>query len=177
MTITTNYQKNKALMTDFHHVAALATRRKRVIRERIFFGVLGVLGLLCGILLFFVGEDVSEYAMAVLGTLAGVHFFVRSLFYYQYLSFFTRRRMIKEMDTITYTFEDEYVSVDTSLEHCENPYRAFQGIYESRHIFLLMLTNRVGYVIAKEDLSEQELVQFRALLEVRFDVPLIYYDV
>ena len=177
MTITTNYQKNKAVVNDFFHVVTLATRRKKVRIERIFYTALGVLGLWAAVVLFFVGEDIAEYTMAVLGTLAGIHFFLRGVFYYQYAGLFSRRRMIKEMDEIKYTFAEECVMVDSSLEHCESPYHVFQGIYESKRIFVLLLTQRIGYIIAKEDLSEEELSELRAILKAKFEVPLIYYDV
>ncbi len=143
MTITTNYQKNKAVVNDFFHVVTLATRRKKVRTERIFYTALGVLGLWAAVVLFFVGEDIAE----------------------------------KEMDEIKYTFAEECVMVDSSLEHCESPYHVFQGIYESKRIFVLLLTQRIGYIIAKEDLSEEELSELRAILKAKFEVPLIYYDV
>ena len=76
MTITTNYETNQALMTDFHHVTALATRRGRVLALRIFYTVFGLLGLGNGILLLLIfdeidGNPTSTLAIAVLGVLFG----------------------------------------------------------------------------------------------------------
>ena len=55
--------------------------------------------------------------------------------------------------------------------------RLFCGIYESRRIFALLMTPRVGYIIAKTDLSEEQMQELRTLLQEHFEVPLIYYDV
>ena len=72
MTITTNYETTQALMTDFHHVTALATRKGRVLAQRIFYTVFGLLGLGNGILLLLIfgeidGNPASTLAIAVLG--------------------------------------------------------------------------------------------------------------
>ncbi len=39
------------------------------------------------------------------------------------------------------------------------------------------MTPRVGYIIAKTDLSEEQMQELRTLLQEHFEVPLIYYDV
>ena len=46
-----------------------------------------------------------------------------------------------------------------------------------KRIFALLLTPRTGYIIAKTDLSEEQMQELRALLQERFEVPLIYYNV
>ena len=69
------------------------------------------------------------------------------------------------------------MTIDDALEHCTHAYSAFCGIYESRRIFALLMTPRVGYIIAKTDLSEEQMQELRTLLQEHFEVPLIYYDV
>ena len=177
MTVRTSYQRNKSLFTDFQHVAALAMRRNRVRAVRIFYGIFGVLGVLCGAVLLFIGGASSNYVMAALGLLFGAYFLVRALFYYRYLGFFTSRMMTKQVDTVTYTIDEDTVIIDDALEHCTHAYSAFCGIYESRRIFALLMTPRVGYIIAKTDLSEEQMQELRTLLQEHFEVPLIYYDV
>ena len=174
MTITTDYRKNKALMTDFHHVVGLAVRRKKVLAQRVFYSIFGVLGLASGVLLLVIDSD---HAVALLGLLAGAFFAVRAVFYYQYLGFLSARLMLKQVDSVRYTFDDEGVTIDDALEHCVHPYHVFQGIYESRRTFVLLITNRIGYIIAKTDLSDEEISALRALLNARFEVPLKYFDV
>ena len=174
MTFTTDYRKNKKLMTDFHRVAALAMRRWRVLSQRIFYGVFGVLGIGCGIVLLVAGIEIP---IALLGLLVGAYFISRMLFYYQYLGFFSGRLMAERVDHVQYTFGDEGVEIDDALEHCVHPYHVFHGIYESRRIFLLLVTNRIGYIIAKSDLSAEQETALRAILKERFEVPLVYYDV
>ncbi len=173
MTITTDYRKNKALMQDFHRVVAYAVRRKRVLAQRIFYGVFGVLGTAAGLLLLPVGGYVPA---ALVGLLAGVFFLVRCVFYYQYLGFFSARLMVRQVDSVRYTFGDDGVTIDDALEHCVHPYHVFQGVYESRRTFVLLLTGRIGYIIAKDDLSADETAALRALLEERFEAPLVVYD-
>ena len=177
MTVQTSYQKNKSLFTDFHHVAALATRRRRVLATRIFYGIFGVLGILCGVVLLFIGGDTRNYVMAALGLLFGAYFLIRALFYYRYLGFFTSRMMTKQVDMVTYTIDEDTVIIDDAMEHCEHPCHVFLGIYESRRLFVLMLTKRQGYFIAKENLEAGQEEELRALLEARFETPLQYFDI
>ena len=187
MTITTNYETNQALMTDFHHVTALATRRGRVLALRIFYTVFGLLGLGNGILLLLIfdeidGNPTSTLAIAVLGVLFGAYFLFRAVFYYPYLGFFSRYMMRKRLSgrvslEVRYTFGGAGMAIDDALEHCTHAYSAFCGVYESRRIFALLLTPRTGYIIAKTDLSEEQMQELRALLQERFEVPLIYYNV
>ena len=177
MTVRTSYQRNKSLFTDFHHVAALATRRRRVLATRIFYGIFGVLGILCGVVLLFIGGDTRNYVMAALGLLFGAYFLVRALFYYRYLGFFTSRMMTKQVDTVTYTIDEDTVIIDDALEHCEHPCHVFLGVYESRRLFVLMLTKRQGYFIAKEDLAEGQEEALRQRLKTQFEAPLQYFDV
>ena len=174
MTITTDYRKNKALMTDFHHVVGLAVRRKKVLAQRVFYSIFGILGIAAGALLLFIGENP---AVAFLGLLAGGFFAFRAVYYYQYLGFFSARLMTKQVDSVQYTFDDEGVTIVVALEHCTHPYHVFQGVYESRRTFVLLVTNRIGYIIAKTDLSEGEITALRALLKERFEAPLTYFDV
>ena len=70
-----------------------------------------------------------------------------------------------------------FTSIDDALEHCEHPYHVFHGIYEARRVFVLLVTTRIGYVIAKSDLSEGETEQLRALFKEKFEQPLVYFDV
>ena len=173
MTITTDYKKNKALLADFNHVVARAVRRRRTMGMRIFCGIFGVLGLVAGGLLLWIGEDIP---IAILGLVAGAFFAFRAVFYYQYIGFLAGRLLTKRVDQVVYTFDDEGVSVDNALEHCEHPYHVFEGVYESRRLFVLLVTNRVGYLIAKSDLKGEEIEALRALLQTRFEVPLTTYD-
>lgn len=173
MTITTDYRKNKELMTDFQRVVGQAVRRKKVLAQRVFYAIFGILGLAAGILLLPTGENLPG---AVLGLLVGAFFAVRAVFYYQYLGFFSARLMVKQVDHVTYTFDDEGVTIDDALEHCVHPYHVFKGIYESRRTFVLLVAERIGYVIAKGDLSEGELTALRALFRERFEAPLTYFD-
>ena len=186
MTITTNYETTQALMTDFHHVTALATRKGRVLAQRIFYTVFGLLGLGNGILLLLIfgeidGNPASTLAIAVLGMLFGAYFLFRAVFYYPYLGFFRkyvmRRRLSGRVSEVRYTFDKAEMTIDDALEHCTHAYSAFCGIYESRRIFALLMTPRVGYIIAKTDLSEEQMQELRTLLQEHFEVPLIYYDV
>lgn len=177
MTVRTSYQRNKSLFTDFQHVAALAMRRSRVRAVRIFYGIFGVLGVLCGAVLLFIGGASSNYVMAALGLLFGAYFLVRALFYYRYLGFFTSRMMTKQVDTVTYTIDEDTVIIDDALEHCEHPCHVFLGVYESRRLFVLMLTKRQGYFIAKEDLAEGQEEALRQRLKTQFEAPLQYFDV
>lgn len=176
MKVVTSYKKYKGLMTDFHHVVAQATRRGRVIGQRIFYGIFGFLGIASGCTLLFIATDRTEYSVAALGLIFGIYFAIRCLFYYQYLGFFTGRMMTKEIDEVIYTFDEEKVVIDNALEHCEHPYHVFFGVYESKRIFVLMVTKRIGYIIAKADFTQEELERFRALLCDRFEVPLKQFD-
>ena len=177
MTISTSYQKNQNLMTDFHHVVSSATNPKRVVGQRVFYSIFGVLGISCGALLLALAEETSNYIMAVLGLLFGVYFAARAIFYYQYLGFFSARVMTKQIDEVTYRFEDDVLVIDDAVEHCEHPYHVVQGIYESKRTFVILITNRVGYIIAKNDLTEEEMLKLRNIFENKFEVPLVYYDV
>lgn len=177
VTITTDYKKNKKLMTDFHRVVGTALRRRKVIAQRIFYGIFGVLGIFSGISLLLIAEETSDWTIAFLGLLFGIYFFIRAVFYYQWLGFFSGRMLVKEVSTVQYTFGEETVSIDNALEHCEHPYHVFTGLYEARRIFVLMVTPRVGYVIDKAAFSEEALAQFRALMAEKFEVPPVQYDI
>ena len=186
MTITVDYLKNCHRMKDFQHVVALATRKGRVLGQRIFYAIFGVLGLGSGVLLLLIydqleGDGVSSILIAVLGLLAGAFFAVRALFYYQYLGFFSgrvmRKRLAGYVSEVRYTFGEEEMTVDDALEHCSHPYSVFQGCYESRRLFVLLLTPRTGYFISKEDLEPGEEEALRALLTERLSKPPVYYDV
>ncbi len=174
MTILTDYKKHKALMKDFHHVVALAVRKRRVLAQRIFYSIFGFLGIAAGILVLAIGGNM---AIGLVGIAAGIFFAVRALFYYAYLGFMSGRLMAKQIDTVRYTFDKENVIIDDALEHCEHPYHVFHGIYEARRVFVLLVTTRIGYVIAKSDLSEGETEQLRALFKEKFEQPLVYFDV
>lgn len=174
MVVRTNYKKNKKLFADFQHVVALAVRRRRVLGERIFCGIFGVLGVTAGVVLLALGENL---ALAAAGIIFGAYFLIRALFYYRYLGFLTGRMMTNRVDVVEFTLDENTVMIDDALEHCEHPCHVFLGVYESRRIFVLLLAYRQGYFIAKEDLSEEEITQLRALLQKNFEVPLRYFDV
>lgn len=177
VTITTDYKKNKKLMTDFHRVVGTALRRRKVIAQRIFYGIFGLLGIFSGISLLLIATDSTKYSVAALGLLFGAYFFIRAAFYYQWLGFFSGRMLVKEVSTVQYTFKEDKVVIDNALEHCEHPYHVFTGLYEARRIFVLMVTPRVGYVIEKAAFSEEALAQFRTLMAEKFEVPLVQYDI
>lgn len=177
MTITTDYKQNKKLMTDFQRVVGQALRRRKVLAQRIFYGIFGVLGIFSGIVLLLIAEKTAEFALAFLGLLFGIYFFIHAAFYYQWLGFFSGRMLVKEVSEVKYTFEQDQVVIDDALEHAEHPYHVFTGLYEARRIFVLMVTSRVGYVIAKDALSEEELARFRALISEKFEIPLVQYDI
>ena len=85
--------------------------------------------------------------------------------------------MTKQVDTVTYTIDEDTVIIDDALEHCEHPCHVFLGVYESRRLFVLMLTKRQGYFIAKEDLAEGQEEALRQRLKTQFEAPLQYFDV
>lgn len=174
MVIRTNYQKNKKFFADLIHVVTLVNRRGRVLAERIFCGFFGVLGVAAGAMLLGMGEN---YALAVAGLLFGLYFLMRAFFYYRYVGFLSQRMMSGRVDVVEYTLDDDGVTIDDALEHCTHPYHVFLGVYESRRIFVLLLDKRQGYFIAKEDLSEEELMQLRGLIQQHFEMPLRYFDV
>ncbi len=144
MTITTNYETTQALMTDFHHVTALATRKGRVLAQRIFIQSLAcwvwAMGFCCCSFWEIDGNPASTLAIAVLGMLFGAYFLFRAVFYYPYLGFFSkyvmRRRLSGRVSEVRYTFDKAEMTIDDALEHCTHAYSAFCGIYESRRIFL-----------------------------------------
>ena len=174
MVIRTNYQKNKKFFADLIHVVTLVNRRGRVMAERVFCGFFGILGVGAGAMLLWMGEN---YALAVAGLLFGFYFLMRAFFYYRYVGFLSRRMMSGRVDVVEYTLDDEGVAIDNALEHCVHPYHVFQGVYESRRIFVLLLDKRQGYFIAKEDLTEEETAQLRSLIRERFETPLRYFDI
>lgn len=185
LTVLSDYEKSAALMADFHHVTALATRRGRVLAQRIFYGVFGFLGLFNGALLLWIGvvdgNDTATWSIALLGLLFGAFFAVRGVFYYQYLGFISGRVMKKRLaghvSEVRYTFGDTDLTVDDALEHCVHPYHVFMAVCESKRIFALLLTPRVGYMIDKRDMKPAEIEALRAWIGAHFEKPLTYYDV
>ena len=176
MTVTT-YYCSKALIRDFQHVMARAGHPKRTLAKRILLAVLGTLFLLCALLLLLIGGGAFEYAFGILDLVCGIMCIVSAIWYYDRLARIALRSMPKNLDKMQFTFSENSILIDNALEHCEHNYSVFYGVCESRRLFVLMLTDRLGYSIDKSVLSEEETENLRNILQTRFSGPLIVYNI
>ena len=73
-----------------------------------------------------------------------------------------KKRLAGHVSEVRYTFGDTDLTVDDALEHCVHPYHVFMAVCESKRIFALLLTPRVGYMIDKRDMKPAEIEALRA---------------
>ena len=172
---TTEYGKES--MGALILVMSKTRQRRKYLFRRIFLTVLGLMGVVCGLMLLMVFDQLTggEKVITVGSALIGILALVESIFLRRLSVWRSTKLLKKGVATRLFHFEEETLETEhPDVEISRYPYSAFAAIYETDGYFVLLLDDIYGMTVAKNGFTSGDPDEFRAFITEKTGKPMQY---